>query len=292
MRWIERVRRRFGLSRLHRDVEGEVDAELRFHMTAYVEDLMRRGHSEDDAHRKALGEFGDVSAARAELVEIDRRRARRASRSDLLLDVRQDVRFTLRMMLRRPAFTLAAVLTLALGIGATTAIFSVVDAALLRPLPFEDPGRLSVIWGVAEPDRDIRFGSYPEIRDWERLTRSFTDISIYNETSLNLSGEGEAERLEAEIVSPGYFALLGVSPRIGRGFTEDDDQPGVAPSVVISHSLWQRRFGAAPDVLGRRVTLDDRPAVIIGVLPEGFRGFSFDTEIWATLLPLDRKSVV
>lgn len=212
MCWMQRVGRRFGLSRPHRDVEGEVDAELRFHMTAYVEELMGRGHSEEDARRKALREFGDVTAARAELVEIDQRRARRAGRSDLLLDVRQDVRFATRMMVRRPALTIAAVLMLALGIGATTAIFSVVDAALLRPLPFEDPDRLAVIWGVAGPERDVRGGSYPEIRDWEELTQSFSDISIYDESSLNLTGAGEAKRLEVEFVSPGYFRLLGVLP--------------------------------------------------------------------------------
>ncbi|MGH7574435.1 MAG: ADOP family duplicated permease, partial [Longimicrobiales bacterium] len=285
MGWKGRIRRRSGPFPFGGDVEGEIDEELRFHIAEYVEDLMRRGHSEEEARRRALREFGDVTEARAELVEIDRRRARRAGRSDLLLDVRQDVRFAMRTMLRRPAFAVAAALMLALGIGATTAIFSVVDAALLRPLPFEDPDRLAVILGVAGPERDVRGASYPEIRDWEQLTRSFSDVSIYDEASVNMSGEGEAERLQAEFVSPGYFRLLGVSPRLGRGFTEDDDRPGVAPSVIISHSLWQRRFGAAPDILGRNIMVDDRQAVIVGVMPEGFRGFSFDTEVWATLLP-------
>lgn len=196
-----------------------------------------------------------------------------------------DLRYTLRKLGRTPGFTLVAVATLALGIGASTAIFSVVDAALLRALPFDHPDRLTVILGVAGPDRDVRGGSYPEIRDWEALTRSFTDISIYDETTLNLSGTGPAEMLESELVSPGYFRLLGVSPQLGRGLLPEDDVPGTTPAVVISHELWQQRFGGAADVLGRAVVLDGRDAVIVGVMPRGFRGVSFDTQVWATLLP-------
>lgn len=146
MSWIKQVRRRFDRPRSRRDVEGEVDAELQFHITAYVEDLMRRGHSEEDARLRALREFGDVTAARAELVEIDRRRARRVGRSDLLIDLGQDVRFGLRSLARRPLLAILAVVTLALGIGGTTAIFSVVDGVLIRELPYRDASSLVSVW--------------------------------------------------------------------------------------------------------------------------------------------------
>jgi len=199
----------------------------------------------------------------------------------------RDLHYAARKLHKNPGFTVVAVSTLALGIGASTAIFSVVDSVLLRALPFENPDRLNVILGVAGPDRDVRGGSWPEIRDWETLTRSFADISIYAETTLNLSGRGAAETLEGEIVSPGYFRLLGVSPHLGRGLLPEDDVPNSTAKVVISHALWQERFGGARDVLGRTIVVDDRPALIVGVMPEGFRGLSFDTQIWTTLLPFE-----
>lgn len=287
MGWIEGVRRQFSLPLSKRNLEGDVDEEVTFHLASRVRDLMRQGYSEERAREEALREFGDVDAARAELTEIDRRRARKARQSDVLSDFRQDMRFAVRALRRRPGFAAAAVLMLALGVGATTAIFSVVDSALLRPLSFEDPGRLAVIWGVAGPDRDTRGASYPEVRDWEGMTRSFSDMSIYDETSLIVTGSGETERLEAEIVSPGFFRLLGVTPQLGRGLLPRDDVPGATPAVVISHGLWQRRFDGSRAVLGRTITLDDRSSVIVGVMPQGFGGFSFDTEIWATLLPFE-----
>lgn len=196
-----------------------------------------------------------------------------------------DLRYALRKVARSPGFTLVAVSTLALGIGASTAIFSVVDAALLKALPFAGPDRLAVILGVAGPDRDVRGGSWPEIRDWRTLNRSFADISIYDDTTMNLGGPGGAGILETEIVSPGYFRLLGVSPQLGRGLLPEDDVPGATPAVVISHGLWHERFGGAADVIGRSIVLDDRQALIVGVMPEGFRGLSFEAQAWATLLP-------
>jgi predicted permease len=202
----------------------------------------------------------------------------------------RDLNYTVRKLRRNPGFAAIAVATLALGVGASTAIFSVVDAALLRALPFERPDRLTVILGVAGPDRDVRGGSWLEIRDWKTLTRSFADISIYDETALSLSGMGPAEMLESEIVSPGYFRLLGVAPQLGRGLLPEDDIPGATPAIVISHGLWQERFGGARDVVGRTVVLNDRQSVVVGVMPEGFRGLSFDTQVWATLLPFEPEA--
>ncbi|MEX2124644.1 MAG: ABC transporter permease [Woeseia sp.] len=202
-------------------------------------------------------------------------------------NVWHDLRYTVRKLQKSPGFSIVAVATLALGIAASTVIFSVVDSTLLRSLPFANPDRLVVVLGVAGPDRDVRYGSYPEVRDWETMTRSFDGLSIYNETTLNLSRAGAAEMLEAETVSPGYFGLLGVSPQLGRSLRPEDDVPGATAAVVISYGLWQRRFDGTRDVLGRSVILDDRQAVIVGVMAEGFRGLSFDAEVWTTLLPFD-----
>jgi putative ABC transport system permease protein len=198
-----------------------------------------------------------------------------------------DLRYTFRKLWKNPGFTAVAILTLALGISASAVIFSVADPALLRPLPFANAERLVAILGVAGPDRDVRYGSYPEVQDWRDMTRSFEGMSIYNETTLSLSGRGEAEVLEAETVSPGYFELLGVSPQLGRSFVAGDDVAGAEVSAVISHSLWQRRFGGNRAVTGTSLILDGRHAVVAGVMPQGFRGLSFDTEIWTTLLPYE-----
>jgi len=197
----------------------------------------------------------------------------------------QDLRVALRSVWRRPSFSFTAVLTLALGFAAATAIFAAVQAALLRPLPFRDADRLRMVWGVAGPDRDIRGASPIEIDDWRRLTRSFDGLSIYNRTTLSLSDEAAADELPVEIVSPGYLRLLGTSPALGRGLRPEDDQPGAIGGAVISDALWRARYGANPGVLGHQVRLDDVPFTIVGVMPPGFRGLSFDAQIWAPLGP-------
>jgi predicted permease len=202
-----------------------------------------------------------------------------------VIGIFQDLRVGLRSIRRRPGFFAAAVLTLALGLGAATAIFAVVQAALLRPLPFKEPARLRMVWGVAGPDRDVRGASPVEIDDWRRLTRSVESLSIYDRTTLNLSGDQAAQQLPAEIVSPGYLSLLGVTPTLGRGLRPEDDQPGAIGGAVISDALWKSRFGGDARVLGRSITLDDVPFTIVGVAPPGFRGLAFDAQIWAPLGP-------
>ncbi len=199
--------------------------------------------------------------------------------------ISQDLRVGLRSMRRRPGFFATAVATLALGLGAATAIFAVVQAALLRPLPFREPDRLRMVWGVAGPDRDVRGASPIEIDDWRRMTRSFEDLSIYDRTAVNLSGDGPARQLPMEIVSPGYLRLLGVVPALGRGLRAEDDQPGAVGGAVISDALWKGRFGADPGVIGRAIELDGTPFTVVGVAPPGFRGLAFDAEIWAPLGP-------
>ncbi|RPJ53497.1 MAG: FtsX-like permease family protein, partial [Acidobacteria bacterium] len=195
--------------------------------------------------------------------------------------VRQDLKFVARSLGRQPGFTAAAILTLALGIAASTAIFSLVDSALLRALPFDDAGRLVMLWGVAGPERDIRGASFPEVRDWREQNRSLTALSIYDPTSVNLRAGEEPVRVQAEMVSASYFSLVGVEASAGRTFVDDDDRaPDRSPVIVISHRLWQGRFSGATDIVGRSVMVNDRGFTVVGVMPAGFNGLSFESDVW------------
>ena len=193
----------------------------------------------------------------------------------------KDLRFATRSLRKQPAFTATVIATLALAIGASTAIFSVVEATLLRPLPFRDQSRIAFLWGVAGPQRAIRGGSPIEVQDWGRLNRTLENVAIYDETSLNLrTGEG-AERVEAEMVSASFFPMLGATPQIGRVFGPNEDAvPDANPVVVISDGMWRTQFGGDPAIIGRTLTLNDRPFTVLGVMRPGFKGLSFDTDVW------------
>jgi predicted permease len=184
----------------------------------------------------------------------------------------QDVRYGLHMLRKRPSFTIVAVLALALGVGANTAIFSIVDAVLLRPLPYRNPDRL-VRFFFNEPGvglRDVRF-SKPELDDLQTRAGVFEDVSPIFEGSENLTGTKQPERVEGVNTSFSYFSMLGVIPQIGRLYGPQDFAPGFAPEAVISDGLWRRAYGADPNVLGRTIRIDNDPLTIIGVLPRGFR---------------------
>ena len=186
-----------------------------------------------------------------------------------------------RTLSKRLSYSLAVIATLALGIGATTVMFSVADAALLRPLPFSDPDRLLFLTGVAGPQRVPRGGSFPEVADWRALNQTLEDVSHYDYTPLNLRIGTNVERIPAEMVNAGFFKLLGVQPALGRTFLPDEDKvPGRNPVAVISYGLWRERFGGDPNILDRTLQLNDRTFTIVGVMPERFAGVSFDTVIW------------
>jgi putative ABC transport system permease protein len=199
----------------------------------------------------------------------------------------QDMRYGLRLLWKSPGFTIVAVLSLALGVGANTAIFSIVNAVLLRSLPFSHPDRLVKIVannrGVGA--RDIGF-SVPELDDLRTRAGVFDQVSVTWPTDTNLTGTERPQRLEAQGVSPNYFSMLGTSAHIGRVFGPGDEAQGFAEAVVISDSLWARGFGRDPGILGRRVQLDNDPYTIVGVLPPGFRHpgrtVATDVEIWIT----------
>jgi putative ABC transport system permease protein len=184
----------------------------------------------------------------------------------------QDARYGLRMLVKKPTFTIVAVLTLALGVGANTAIFSIVNAVLLRPLPYRDPDRLVRVF-FNEPGvglRDVRF-SKPELDDLQTRSGVFEDVTPIFEGSEDLTGAGQPERVEGVNTSFSYFSMLGVTPQIGRLFGPQDFVPGFAAEAVISDGLWRRAYGADPNVLGRTIRIDNDPLTIIGVLPRGFR---------------------
>jgi len=204
-----------------------------------------------------------------------------------------DLRYGLRTLLKRPGFTAVAVLTLALGIGANTAIFSAVNAVLLRDLPFEEPDRLAMVWldnarlGVRQ---DIT--SYPNFLDWREGAVSeqavFDDMAVYTVRRHNLTGEGEPERVRIAHVMAGFFELLGVAPGRGRVFTPEEDRPGNAQVVILSHGLWQRRYGADPDLVGGTVRLDGLEHTVVGVMPAGF---SFpEVQLWVPLAPAEERT--
>src|SRR5438105_2156708 len=197
--------------------------------------------------------------------------------------VLQDIRYAVRTLARSPGFTLVAVLTLALGIGANTAIFSAVDAVLLKPLPYPNADRLvSLDTKVPGPGKDI-YGSsmsYPDIQQLQALTRDFVGVAAYRDTRYNYAGGDQALELAATIVSPNLFGVLGVSPAIGRGFTGAELHDRLA---VLSYGMWATAFGSDRNIVGRMINLDGRSFTIVGIMPRGFAFPNEDTRLWGRL---------
>ncbi len=182
----------------------------------------------------------------------------------------QDLQYGVRMLMKSPSFAAIAILTLALGIGANTAIFSVVSGVLLNPLPYRDANR---IVSMFEEIPNFKNGSisYPNFLDWQRMNRTFLCDRSVSFHGFNLSGNGEPERLHGEMISAGFFEILGVNPVIGRTFTKEEDRLGANPTAMISEALWKRKFGAAPDIIGKRLIVDGVGRTVIGVVPSNFR---------------------
>ena len=190
----------------------------------------------------------------------------------------QDLRYGARMLFRNPGFTFVAVLALTLGIGATTAIFSVVNSVLLKPLPYPESERLVYLWETS-PQIDEMSVAYPNYQDWRAQNEVFEHIGVYRRQSYNLTGTGEPERLTGGMMSAELFEALRINPLRGRLFTNDEDQPGAQPVAVLSYALWQRRFGGDPGVLDQQMTLNDRSFTVIGVMPPDFQ-FPSRVELW------------
>ncbi|MGB6899328.1 MAG: ABC transporter permease, partial [Candidatus Acidiferrum sp.] len=193
----------------------------------------------------------------------------------------QDLRLAIRMLRKNPGFAAVAILTLGLGIGANTAIFSVVENVLLRPLPYRDPAALVQVWNSYLPGFPQVPNSSGDFQDFQRQARSFSLMAAYEDTprGFNLTGDGQSERVEARLATSGLFPLLGVRPAAGRTFTPGEDIPGSAPVVLISHRFWQSHFGSDPSVVGRTLVLDAVDYPLVGVLPAEFR-LAPTTDIW------------
>ena len=195
--------------------------------------------------------------------------------------LRQDLRYAIRLLLRRPGFAFMIIAMLALGIGANSAIFSVVNAVLLKPLPYAEPGRLVMLWGrLPTHGLDQLNLSPPEFVDFRERNATLADIAAYASIGRNLTGAGEPERITATLVSSGFFSVLGISPLRGRTFSEEDDKPGHNQAVLLSYNLWQSRFGGDDNVVGQNLSLDGRNCTVIGIMPASFRFPDAETQVW------------
>ncbi|HJR63105.1 MAG TPA: ABC transporter permease [Gemmatimonadaceae bacterium] len=266
------------------DVNADVEDEVRFHLEMRARQLEADGLSPDDARRAALARFGDVEAVRTWLQTYDRQREQADRKRETLTMLLHHIRYAGRSLRKQPAFTTAAVLTLALGIGATTAIFGVVNGVLLRPLPFDHPERLvsmghttRLAAGVALPQST---GTYLTYR---RLNRTMSDIGAYLEEAVNVTAGDMTTRIPAARVTASFFTVLRVPVLLGRVLTPDDELPGRAPVVVVGERFWRGDLGGASSVIGSMLRVDGIPHEIVGVVPEHVRLPSDDTRLWLPL---------
>jgi len=257
--------------------EIEITEELAQHLEDEYEQALSRGLSPEEAQRAVLESLDTSDSLTRELKRVEQRVPQNPvpmgtqRRSNMIGEVGQDVRYGLRMLAKNPAFTAIAVLALALGIGANSAIFSVVDAILLRPLPYKNPDQLVMIW---EEATHLGFPKdTPPVAnfiDWREQASVFTGMSATAERSFNLTGVGEPERLDGRRVSANVFDVLGVRPIIGRTFVPEEDKPGTKV-VLLNESLWKRRFNSDPGVIGRAITLNNESYTVLGVMPHSVR---------------------
>jgi predicted permease len=244
--------------------EREMDEELRGYLDAAVQDKMRSGMSREKALHATRVEMGSVDAVKEEI--------RSAGWESILETLWQDVHYGFRQLLRNPGFTTVAVITLALGIGANTAIFSVVNGVLLKPLPYPHPEELVAVWDTAP---GLNFNDLnPSPSDYfifREQNRTFKDIGLYMGRSVNVTGLAEPEHVSSLDVTDGLLPILGASPMLGRSFTRSDDSPGSAKTALLTYDYWQRKFGGDGSVIGKTITVDGALRQIIGVLPQDFR---------------------
>jgi predicted permease len=260
--WLRRFFYRLRSFFRRAEQDGELDAEMSAHLELAIEENLERGLSALEARRQALVRFGGQQQTRE-----NHREARGLPLLETLL---QDLRFALRMLGKSPGFTAIAVLTLALGIGANTALFSVINGVLLNPLPFPNANRIVVMY-QDKPNFPKGSISYPNFLDWRQDNRCFESIAAYRWADGTIRGTGAPEEVHAQRVSATFFSILGVQPILGRNFTKDEDQRGANPTVILSEGLWKRKFGSDPHILGKAVNVGGAARTVIGVIPTSFR---------------------
>jgi putative ABC transport system permease protein len=274
-RWLSRL----GELGRGRAVDAELSDEVQSHIDHLTDEYVRRGLTRDNARRAALRDFGAVEGAKESV-----RDARGIRPLETLV---QDTRYAIRLLIKTPTFSIVAILTLALGIGANTAIFSLVDAVMLRPLPYSQSEKLVSIWEQetgsdaentssgaplsAQPNRSTVAPA--NLVDYQ-TARNFAGLAGVAASGMNLTGQGDPEHLTGEEVTWNYFDVLGARPALGRVLQAQDDHPGAEDVIVLGDGLWRRRFNADPSIVDRSITLDGRPARVIGVMPREFRGIT------------------
>jgi predicted permease len=254
-------------------VETELDAELRFHFDQHVKKLAASGLPLAEARHRARLEFGALDEVKEE--------CRDARGTRFIETLAQDVRYAVRILRKSPGFTIVAVLTLALGIGANTAIFSVVDGVMLAPLPYSHADRLVMVW-ESNPRFPRVWVSYPNFRDWQRSARSFHQMTAFIGRGYDLTNPGTPEHVDGKEISSSFFTTLGIKLDGGRDFTLQEGGPGGPPVAIISNRLWRNRFDGSPEALGKSVTLDGADYTIVGITPLGFR-FEGDADVYTPL---------
>jgi putative ABC transport system permease protein len=275
------MRRYFRLSqRTTEHVDADIDQELHFHFSMREEELMAAGATPEEARAQALREFGDVEFTRRYCRDMDTRQARERRRVELWDGVRQDLKAAVRQLKHNPGYALAATLTLALGIGATTAIFGAVNGVLLRPLPYVDADRIMTVWqtdhkhGVAKDEV-----SPANFLDWRERARSFVRLATMEPWGLDYQGSEGPETLDTWLVSDGFFETLGTKPLLGRIFEPGEYVAGHDRVVMLSHDAWRRRFGGDRAIIGQTLRLDGEPHLVAGVMPPEF-DLPHGTEAW------------
>src|SRR5262249_37972036 len=275
--WFHRLGGTFNQNRREREFSAEMESNLEMHIAGNV----RSGMEPEEARRQALIHFGGANAARDSYHQ--------QSGLPFLETLLQDLRYAVRMLRKSPGFTFVAVLTLALGIGANTAIFSVINAVLLRPLPYRNPDRLVQLW-----ETEASPGTYPfaprDYFDWREQNHTLEDASLYGYPApYNASNSGEARAVVAMPVQANFFRLLGAEPLLGRTLAEGEDRTGKNHLAVLTYGFWQRSYSGHTDVLNKTIELDNEPYTIIGVMPPGFN-FSYRANLY-TAMAMDNKDL-
>ncbi len=292
--WKAQITRRLLGLRLSATREAEIVEELEQHLDDRYEQLIASGATDDEAYEAVLLELTDNDLLAQGLEKVERRinqnivplgtPLRPGGRKNIVGDFWQDLLYAFRMLRKNPGFTAVAITALALGIGANSAIFSVVNTVLLRPLPYKDADRLVMVWEDASRHGYPRDTPAPaNYFDWLNQNQVFEGMAAIADGSFNLTGAGDPERLEGRRVSASFFLLLGVQPQLGRMFVPEEDQAGANRVVILSHRLWQRRFGSDQSIIGKTINLNGLAGTVVGVMPPQFQFPSSDDELWVPI---------
>ncbi len=264
-------------------VEEDVDDELAFHVEMRARENMERGMTEDDAYAAAMRRVGDLARARAACRTIGHRRQRRMQRAQTFDALVQDVRYALRTLARHRGWTVVALLTMALGIGASTAMFSVVDSTVLNPLPYRDADRVVMLWRV-DPKTSVMIGPDEDmVQAWQKSSRTLEAIESYGTEDVTMTGRGDPAKQGAARIAPTCLAFTGLGRRAGRSLGPEEMVPNGPRVAIISERLWRQSYASDPRVLGQQITLDDKPVTIVGVAPSALRGpmsEAIPTDVW------------